>query len=44
MDEKILIKRNMKQLKISYKSEFVDKFKVVCSKLGVTQSEILGVL
>lgn len=36
MDEKILIKRNMKQLKVSYKSEFVDNFKVACSKLGVT--------
>lgn len=33
-------KKNMKQVKVSYKSEFVDEFKEACSKLGLKQSDV----
>lgn len=34
-------KENMKQVKASYKAEFVDEFKEACKSLGITQSEVL---
>ncbi|WP_105303089.1 hypothetical protein [Anaerolactibacter massiliensis] len=34
-------KQNMKQVGGSYKTEFVDEFKVACKKLGVSQSEVI---
>ena len=33
-------KENMKQVKASYKTEFVDKFKEACRKLGIKQSDV----
>lgn len=33
-------RENMKQVKVSYKSEFVDEFKSSCSKLGLKQSDV----
>lgn len=34
-------KENMKQVKASYKTEFVDKFKEACKKLDVKQSDVI---
>ena len=34
-------KENMKQVKASYKTEFVDKFKEACKKLGIKQSDVI---
>lgn len=34
-------KKNMKQVKASYKTEFVDEFKKACKKLNVKQSELI---
>ncbi len=33
-------KKNMKQVKATYKTEFVDEFKEACSKLGIKQSDV----
>ena len=33
-------KENMKQVKASYKTEFVDDFKEACRKLGIKQSDV----
>ena len=33
-------KENMKQVKASYKTEFVDEFKEACKKLGIKQSDV----
>lgn len=33
-------KENMKQVKASYKTEFVDGFKEACRKLGIKQSDV----
>lgn len=33
-------KENMKQVKVSYKTEFVNEFKDACKKLGIKQSDI----
>lgn len=34
-------KENMKALRISYKKEFVEQFKLACSKLGLVQSQVI---
>lgn len=34
-------KENMKQVKASYKTEFVDEFKEACKKLGIKQSDVI---
>ena len=34
-------KDNMKSIKVSYKTDFVELFKSACSKLGVTQSQVI---
>lgn len=34
-------KENMKQVKASYKSEFVNEFKQACSELGIQQSDVI---
>lgn len=34
-------KKNMKQVKASYKADFVDEFKVACEMLGITQSDAI---
>ena len=34
-------KENMKSIKVTYKTDFVEKFKTACSVLGVTQSEVI---
>lgn len=34
-------KKNMKQVKATYKTEFVDEFKEACAKLGITQSDVI---
>ena len=34
-------KENMKQVKASYKTEFVDEFKEACNKLGIKQSDVI---
>lgn len=31
----------MKSIKVSYKTDFVELFKSACSKLGVTQSQVI---
>lgn len=33
-------KENMKQVKATYKTEFVDQFKDACNKLGIKQSDV----
>ena len=33
-------KQNMKQVKVSYKTDFVDSFKESCKKLGISQSDV----
>lgn len=33
-------KENMKQVKASYKTEFVNDFKEACRKLGIKQSDV----
>ena len=33
-------KENMKQVKVSYKAEFVEQFRESCKKLGVSQSDV----
>lgn len=34
-------KENMKQVKASYKTEFVDEFKEACKKLEIKQSDVI---
>lgn len=34
-------KKNMKQVKASYKADFVDEFKAACEVLGITQSDVI---
>lgn len=34
-------KKNMKQVKATYKTEFVDEFKEACAKLGIKQSDVI---
>ena len=34
-------KENMKQVKASYKTEFVEEFKMACKKLGIAQSDVI---
>lgn len=34
-------KQNMKQVSVSYKTDFVLTFKEACKKLGVSQSEVI---
>lgn len=34
-------KQNMKQVSVSYKTDFVLAFKEACKKLGVSQSEVI---
>lgn len=34
-------KENMKQVKASYKAEFVEKFKKACKKLNIKQSDVI---
>lgn len=34
-------KKNMKQVKATYKTEFVEEFKEACSKLGISQSDVI---
>ena len=34
-------KEHMKQVKASYKTEFVDEFKEACKKLGIKQSDVI---
>lgn len=34
-------KEHMKSIKVSYRSDFVDNFKLACSKLGMSQSQVL---
>lgn len=34
-------KKNMKQVKATYKNDFVDEFKEACNILGITQSEVI---
>lgn len=34
-------KENMKQVKASYKAEFVEEFKEACKKLGIKQSDVI---
>ncbi|WP_305205650.1 hypothetical protein [Faecalibaculum rodentium] len=34
-------KQNMKSVKASFKSDFVDEFKAACKSLGLTQSEVI---
>ncbi len=34
-------KKNMKQVKATYKTEFVEEFKEACSKLGISQSNVI---
>lgn len=34
-------KKNMKQIKATYKNDFVDEFKAACKKLGITQSDVI---
>lgn len=36
-------KENMKQVKASYKTEFVDEFKEACKKLGIKQSDVIRI-
>lgn len=33
-------KKNMKQVKATYKTEFVDEFKAACDKLSLKQSDV----
>lgn len=33
-------KKNMKQVKVSYKAEFVESFKEACKKLELKQSDV----
>lgn len=33
-------KENMKQVKVSYKAEFVEQFRESCKKLGISQSDV----
>ena len=33
-------KNNMKQVKATYKTEFVDEFKDACASLGIKQSDV----
>lgn len=34
-------KDNMKALRISYNKDFVESFKLACSKLGLVQSQVI---
>lgn len=34
-------KENMKQVKATYKNEFVDEFKEACKVLGIKQSDVI---
>ena len=34
-------KENMKQVKASYKAEFVEEFKEACKKLNIKQSDVI---
>lgn len=34
-------KKNMKQIKVTYKNDFVEEFKEACKKLGITQSDVI---
>lgn len=34
-------KKNMKQVKAAYKSDFVEEFKKACNILGITQSDVI---
>lgn len=34
-------KKNMKQIKATFKNDFVEEFKEACEKLGITQSDVI---
>lgn len=34
-------KKNMKQIKVTYKNDFVEEFKEACKRLGITQSDVI---